>query len=126
MFNDLLSLLEHNKTVHLSTRNISQYLIFGHHSDQMVDLKQHRLSHKIDNDNYMDIFQSELNINIMDSNLLLMNRFKNPNGTVTDDRQTHYKKWQDFNFACNLCPMSEKSLNFLDYYLHCSTNHADH
>ena len=127
MFNDLLSLLKHIKTSHINSRNISQCLICGHHSDQMGDLKQHRLSHKIDNDSYMDIFQSELNINIEDSkyNLKLLECFKNPNGTVTDDGLPHFKKWQDFNYICKLCPMSERSFNFMDYYLHCSTEHAD-
>lgn len=127
MFNDLLSLLKHNNATHSNSRNISQCLICGHHSDQMGDLKQHRLSHKIENDNYMDIFQSELNISINDSkyNLKLLKCFKNPNGTVTDDGQSHYKKWQDFTFTCKLCPLSEKSFNFMDYYLHCSTEHAD-
>ncbi|CAO1325312.1 unnamed protein product [Diamesa serratosioi] len=129
MFNDLLSLLKHIKTIHSNTRNISQCLICGHHSDQMGDLKQHKLSHKItENDNYMDIFQSELNINIQDSkyNLKLLECYKHPNGAVTDDAQTRYKKWQHFNFTCNLCPMSdEKSFNFMDYYLHCSTEHGD-
>lgn len=127
MFNDLLSLLKHIKATHCNGRNISQCLICGHHCDQMSDLKQHRMTHKIDNDNYMDVFQSELNIDINDSkyNLKLLECFKNPNGTITDDGLSQYKKWQDFNFTCKLCPVSKKSFNFMDYYLHCSTEHAD-
>lgn len=127
MFNDLVSLMKHIKHIHNNNRNrnISQCLICGHHSDNMSDLKNHRITHKIDN--YMDIFHSELNINIKDSeyNLQLMECFMNPDGTITNNGQLRYKKWQDFNFTCKLCPLPEKTFNFMEYYLHCSTEHSD-